>query len=710
MAIRIQIDVDERGAVTGIKKIDTELNKFDKQTKKSNKSLAKTNVLLKQMKTVLPALTAGYAAYKGLQIARYTLEVAGSFEVLQISLDTITKGRGPETFEKLNKWALKMPVSTQGAIKSFQMMSAMGLKPAIKDMTTLVDTASALGGRADTLDGIARALGQMFTKGKATAEELRQLAERGVPAYEILKEELKLTGEEVGNIGDLAIDGQKAVDALLTGMNKRFAGQAEKIRGTYQGINTEIKSNWKEWIRLVMDTGPFEGVKGALKEIRDLTDDMVKRQEKVAERVKAARSLEKKGIDPEKRALGLFSQAPPGETGVKFRSAPARSVLAELTRGDILNLFKKDSPRPFSNRQLDFEIALQEGAKKAKEMSEASAGTAGKIQNTGLMLELLNNDLAEYRRNLAIFDVGRLKGLPQFETKDLPFIGTKESPALVGEAKRQKLRQQEQERPLFGREKGLLSDEREQAGPTPEDIKKQQDKILALRTEMASQSLILASDRYAAEIELLQSRFQTEFGLLKENNELRLTAEQKLAQDIDIIHARQTEEMENRLMSFVSTWGSMFDQLVGKSRSSFSDIASNFKDMAAVMAQRALLAGIGNAAFGFTAGGFGGGALSFLKSSFGFRDGGYTGDGSSSDYAGPAHKREFYFPSDVVDNYGSPFFDKLLSVMKEGGGGGNLEVNNNFTSTDRSEMAMMDDTALAERMSRVISDRKIQVL
>lgn len=220
------------------------------------------------------AAAAGLAAigYQIQKLARQAVSVAAGFEQMQIQLDTITKGEGETWFRKLNEWALKMPVNTEKAIRTFTQLRAMGLKPTIADMTTLVDTTSALGGGADTLEGIGRALGQIATKGKASAEELMQLAERGVPAYEILQEKLGLSAEQVANIGKEAIDGRRAVEALIEGMAERFGGQSRRMMDTWNGLMEALRSYWKEFLRSVMDSGPFMVLREQLKSLVDYID------------------------------------------------------------------------------------------------------------------------------------------------------------------------------------------------------------------------------------------------------------------------------------------------------------------------------------------------------------------------------------------------------------------------------------------------------
>lgn len=209
--------------------------------------------------TDLKTLALGALTGWGLaSLAQGFLDTGGKMEAMRISLDTLTKGQGAEWFEQLNTWALKMPVNTERAIQSFILMRAMGLQPTIDDMTTLSDATSALGGNADTLEGIARALGQIKTKGKVSAEELMQLAERGIPAYEILQQKLGLTADQVANIGNAGIDADMAIAALLDGMDDRYAGQSVKMQTAWQGLMESLKSYWSEFKRLVMESGLME--------------------------------------------------------------------------------------------------------------------------------------------------------------------------------------------------------------------------------------------------------------------------------------------------------------------------------------------------------------------------------------------------------------------------------------------------------------------
>lgn len=201
------------------------------------------------------------AIYAGKKI----LDVAGNLQVLKISLDTVTQGHGAEWFGKLNQFALDLPVNLSATIDSFRRMTAMNLKPTIDQMQILVDASSSLGGE-EALIGISRALGQIITKGKVYYEELLQLTERGIPAYDILREKLHLTGQQIANIGNLSINGRKAVDAMFEGMKERYGGQIERMKNTYVGQIQIMKNNWMDLQRIMGDIA-FPNIIAQLKDL-----------------------------------------------------------------------------------------------------------------------------------------------------------------------------------------------------------------------------------------------------------------------------------------------------------------------------------------------------------------------------------------------------------------------------------------------------------
>lgn len=276
--LKLEIHVDDKDGSIKIRQLGGAIERAgdrgEKSFKRVDKSIGGMNMRLGTAGKLMTAFLIGVAVYKLKRMSDHFIDTAASMERMQVSLDTITKGRGEEWFERLNEWALKMPVNTQKAIETFSMMKALGLNPLIADMTTLVDTTSALGGSSERLEGIARGLGKIQTKGRVTAEELMILTDNLVPAYEILQEELGLTAEQVANIGDQSITADVAIKALLTGMEKRFGGMSVKMQTTWAGLTESLRSYRTEFERLTMESGPMDAMKEGLSTIIEELDEM----------------------------------------------------------------------------------------------------------------------------------------------------------------------------------------------------------------------------------------------------------------------------------------------------------------------------------------------------------------------------------------------------------------------------------------------------
>lgn len=204
-------------------------------------------------------------------VAKGFLDTAKSFAAMEIKLDALTKGRGTETLEAINAWALRMPVDTRKAVDSFTMMMAMGLDPTLEKMTTLVDVSVLFGEHA--MPRVARALGQMATLGRLSAEELNQLSEVGINARKYLTEAFGMTVEELQKsrvkIGSI-------IDAILKGMEREFGGSSQRMMNSWSGLMTTLISYWVEFQRRVMQSGVFEAMKKQLQILVDQVDELFK--------------------------------------------------------------------------------------------------------------------------------------------------------------------------------------------------------------------------------------------------------------------------------------------------------------------------------------------------------------------------------------------------------------------------------------------------
>ena len=230
------------------------------------------------------ALTAGGAAL-GLQFN-------ATIEQLQVAFTTVLgdAAKADDALARIVETARVTPFETTDLAQGVRMLLNYGftmdqvLKGAGNEASGLAislgNAVAAAGGGREVLTGVFRAVGQIQTKGKASAEELRQLAEQGIPAYKILQEELGLTGEQVANIGDEGITAEKAINALQTGLDKRFGGAMEAQSKTMVGLLSTFKDNVVIGAGAVFK-GLFDQAKGALTTVNDFIQDLVLRTQDV---------------------------------------------------------------------------------------------------------------------------------------------------------------------------------------------------------------------------------------------------------------------------------------------------------------------------------------------------------------------------------------------------------------------------------------------
>jgi len=258
--ITVRVGADTKGLQAGLKKARTHVGGFHK----SMSGLQKTAIGLGTAFGVI-------IGAKGLSsMIRGVVSTTAAFEKMRISLDTLTKGKGEEWFQKLNEWAMRMPISTEEAIQGFIRMRAMGMEPTIKQMEILVDAVSAVGAGSEGMQRVTRALGQMSAKGRVVQQELNQLAELGIPAMEILRSEFGLSAKEMENIGNAGIGAQEAIAAIFRYMEEHYGGLSQKIHHTWGGMFESLESMWKEFKRTAGDA--LTGSSNALKGLIDLID------------------------------------------------------------------------------------------------------------------------------------------------------------------------------------------------------------------------------------------------------------------------------------------------------------------------------------------------------------------------------------------------------------------------------------------------------
>ena len=210
------------------------------------------------------------------------LEFSSSMETAGVSLEYFvdaadgTKKAAAQVqayLREVNEFAARTPFSTDEVLSLSKYMQAVGVAMGQTQsvLEVITDTAAATGATNEQLQRITFALGQMITKGRVANEEIRQLANANIPIYQILQEELNLTGEQISNIGNYWIDANDAVVAILNGLNRRYNGAADRIANTLTGLTDTIIDDAK----IIADSafsGIYDKVVSAATTLRDTLD------------------------------------------------------------------------------------------------------------------------------------------------------------------------------------------------------------------------------------------------------------------------------------------------------------------------------------------------------------------------------------------------------------------------------------------------------
>lgn len=161
----------------------------------------------------------------------------------QLAFETMLgSGEKAKTFlMDLQKFAEATPFELPGLIDASQKMLAFDFtaKQVIPTLTSIGDAVAGLGGSPEKLQRVITAIGQIKAKGKIQAQEMLQLAEAGIPAWEMLAKAIGKTIPEAMKESEKgAIDATTAINALINGMNAKFGGLMAKQSKSFTGLKS----------------------------------------------------------------------------------------------------------------------------------------------------------------------------------------------------------------------------------------------------------------------------------------------------------------------------------------------------------------------------------------------------------------------------------------------------------------------------------------
>ncbi len=181
-------------------------------------------------------------AYLGVK----AVQASSQMEQARIAFGTMlgSAQQADQFISQLQAFAAKTPFNYADVQKFAQQFLAFGFRAQdiLPTLTAVGDATAALGGGADVLGRITMALGQMQAKGKVQSDEMLQLTEAGIPAWQMLA---RVLGTDVAHAQEQVtkgtVDSQKVIPGLVAQMEKSYGGLMQQQSQTTSGLISNLQ-------------------------------------------------------------------------------------------------------------------------------------------------------------------------------------------------------------------------------------------------------------------------------------------------------------------------------------------------------------------------------------------------------------------------------------------------------------------------------------
>lgn len=229
MAAIIEFGFNAPAVSAGITKLEQRLRGFDKIVASSGKGLG-----------LIGAANAG-------SLVRFTgglVQAAGRMEAYRSALQAVSKDTAPlaAQIERLRELARAPGLNFEQAVQGSVRLQATGMRAAEAEDTLkqLANALRSVGGSAQQLDGVTLALSQIMAKGKVSAEEINQIAER-MPQIRALMQQAFGTAD-TERLQKMGLSSQ----AFISGIT----AEAAKLPRVMNGTNSAIEQLLDQWEQL----------------------------------------------------------------------------------------------------------------------------------------------------------------------------------------------------------------------------------------------------------------------------------------------------------------------------------------------------------------------------------------------------------------------------------------------------------------------------
>ncbi len=328
-------------------KFASEVSKLTDTTSKAISSLGSG---FSKAGTVLTAAITAPLAIAGVKAARWASQTAANAEQVDIAFNTML---GPERAKKmiadLVEFAKTTPFETAGLNKATQQMLAYGFaaNDVIPMLTDIGNATAALGAGQQGIDAITRALGQMHGKGVAASQEMMQLTEVGIPAWDYLAKALHTdVAGAMEMVTKKAVSADVAIAAIRAGMQGDFGGLMIKQSRTLTGVLSNLSDAATATIMKMYQTDSYKKMTDALSKLADPIQKLVKSLMPLFERgMEALAGMATNAANAINQMSASDIQTIAKSIGMLAGTGPALLVIGKSmeTAGKMLGAFSKAS-------------------------------------------------------------------------------------------------------------------------------------------------------------------------------------------------------------------------------------------------------------------------------------------------------------------------------------------------------------------------------
>lgn len=328
-------------------KFASEVSKLTDTTSKAISSLGSG---FSKAGTVLTAAVTAPLAIAGVKAAQWASQTAANAEQVDIAFNTML---GPERAKKmiadLVEFAKTTPFEMAGLNKATQQMLAYGFAAddVIPMLTDVGNATAALGAGQQGIDAITRALGQMHGKGTAASQEMMQLTEVGIPAWEYLAKALHTdVAGAMEMVTKKAVSADVAIAAIRAGMQGDFGGLMIKQSRTLTGVLSNLSDAATATIMKMYQTDAYKKMTDALSKLADPIQKLVESLMPLFERgMEALAGMATNAANAINQMSASDIQTIAKSIGMLAGTGPALLIIGKSmeTAGKMLGAFSKAS-------------------------------------------------------------------------------------------------------------------------------------------------------------------------------------------------------------------------------------------------------------------------------------------------------------------------------------------------------------------------------